>query len=100
VVTEREPWVVTRDECPAALLVLNDAWIDQLYVDPKWTRQGLGSVLIHVAKELNPQAVDLWKFESDLGARRFYERHGFAAIASTDDNDEGAPALHYRWSAS
>jgi hypothetical protein len=57
-------------------------------------------LLINVAKERNPEALDLWTFESNRGARRFYERHGVLVIASTDDgNEEGAPALHYPWSA-
>jgi len=100
VVTEREPWVITSEDRPAALLVLDHGWVDQLYVDPKWTGHGLGSVLINVAKERNPDTLDLWSFASNRGARRFYERHGFQVIASTDDdNEEGARALHYRWSA-
>jgi len=99
VVTDREPWIITRDDRPAALLVLDAGWIDQLYVDPMWTGQGLGSVLLGVAKDRSPEAIDLWTFQSNLGARRFYERHGFLVIASTmGDNEEGAPDLHYRWS--
>ena len=100
IASEREVWIIPDDDRPAALLVLDDRWIDQLYVDPKWTGQGLGSVLVSVAKERSPEALDLWTFQSNLGARRFYERHGFLAIASTEgDNEEGAPDLHYRWSA-
>jgi GNAT superfamily N-acetyltransferase len=82
VVSDRELWVITTEERPAALLVLDHGWIDQLYVDPKWTGHGLGSVLVNVAKERSPEALDLWTFESNRGARRFYERHGFVAIAS------------------
>ena len=33
-----------------------------------------------------------------LHAARFYERHGFAALETTDGaNEEGAPDVHYRW---
>src|SRR3954471_16115473 len=46
-----EVWIITDDDGPAALLVLDHGWIDQLYVDPKWTGQGLGSVLVSVAME-------------------------------------------------
>jgi GNAT superfamily N-acetyltransferase len=101
VIPDRELWVVTHDDLPVALLVLDGGWIDQLYVDPKWTGQGLGSVLVGIAKERRPKYLDLWTFESNLGARRFYERHGFLAVGSTDgDNEEGAPDVHYRWTAS
>jgi GNAT superfamily N-acetyltransferase len=98
VASDREVWIISEDDRPAALLVLDDRWIDQLYVDPRWTGQGLGSVLVSVAKERSPEGLDLWTFQSNLGARRFYERHGFLAIASTEgDNEEAAPDLHYRW---
>jgi GNAT superfamily N-acetyltransferase len=81
-------------------MVLDDGWIDQLYVDPMRTGNGLGSALIDFAKERSPEALDLWTFRSNHGARRFYERHGFIVVGSTeDDNEERAPALHYRWSA-
>jgi GNAT superfamily N-acetyltransferase len=100
VMPDREVWIITRDDIPAALLVLDGGWIDQLYVDPRWTGRGLGSVLLGVAKEQRPDALDLWTFQSNLGARRFYERHGFVAVGSTDgENEEGAPDFHYRWSA-
>ena len=30
---------------------------------------------------------------------RFYERHGFTAVAATNgDNEEGAPDVRYHWS--
>ena len=40
----------------------------------------------------------LWTFQSNHGARRFYERHGFVAVQHTDgDNEEGAPDVRYEW---
>jgi GNAT superfamily N-acetyltransferase len=80
------------------LLVLDDGWVDQLYVDPQWTRHGLGSVLIGLAKKLCPERLDLWTFQSNLAARRFYERQGFVTIDTTDgETEERAPDVHYRW---
>jgi GNAT superfamily N-acetyltransferase len=98
-VSEREVWVIAPGECPVALLVLEGEWINQLYVDPSWTGQGLGSMLVDLAKELHPGHLDLWTFQSNTPARRFYERHGFVAIDTTDgENEEHAPDVHYRWS--
>jgi GNAT superfamily N-acetyltransferase len=98
-VSDREVWVMAPGECPVALLVLDGEWINQLYVDPSWTGQGLGSMLVDFAKELHPEHLDLWTFQSNTAARRFYERHGFAAIDTTDgENEEHAPDVHYRWS--
>src|SRR3954471_23145468 len=42
VASDREVLIITHHDGPAALLVLHDRWIDQLYVDPRWTAQGLG----------------------------------------------------------
>ena len=42
--------------------------------------------------------MQLWAFQSNTGALRFYERHGFVAVEETDgDNEEGAPDLRMRW---
>jgi GNAT superfamily N-acetyltransferase len=93
-----EVWVIEHEDRLVALMVLHDGWIDQLYVDPPSARLGLGSGLLDLAKELNPQGLDLWTFQANTGARRFYERHGFVAVASTDgDNEERAPDVRYRW---
>jgi GNAT superfamily N-acetyltransferase len=99
VLPSRETWVV--DDASAAvvaLLVLDGAWVDQLYVDPGRTGRGLGARLLSLAKAQRPDGLHLWTFQSNTGARRFYERHGFTAIGTTDgDNEEGAPDVHYRW---
>jgi GNAT superfamily N-acetyltransferase len=98
VLPNREAWVIERENHIVALLVLDGTWVDQLYVDPEWTGNGLGSRLLVLAKELRPAGLDLWTFQSNHGAQRFYERHGFAAVAFTDGhNEEGAPDIHYRW---
>ena len=50
---------------------------------------------------LRPAGLRLWTFESNLGAQRFYERHGFRPIERTaGDNEEGAPDILYVWGAS
>ncbi|MCU1491664.1 MAG: hypothetical protein JWM85_3069 [Acidimicrobiaceae bacterium] len=101
VLRERPTWVAENEGEIVALLVLEDGRIDQLYVAPSRTGQGLGSRLVDLAKEQHPAGLDLWTFESNLGARRFYERHGFVAISRTqDDNEERAPDIRYHWSGS
>jgi GNAT superfamily N-acetyltransferase len=100
VLPERETWVIEYDGAIVALLVLEPEWIDQLYVDPDYTGRGFGSRLLDVAKHAYPAGLDLWTFEANTGARRFYERHGFVAVAATDgNNEEGAPDERYHWSA-
>jgi len=91
-------WVVEADDAIAGVMVLNGNWVDQLYIDPHRTGQGLGSSLIDKAKTERPEILELWTFESNVGAQRFYERHGFIAVGRTaGENEEGAPDIHYRW---
>jgi GNAT superfamily N-acetyltransferase len=91
-------WVVEAGTGPVALLVVVNGWIEHLFVDPDWTGQGLGSRLVERAKQLCPDGLELWTFEANVGARRFYERHGFVVVGATDgDNEEGAPDVRYRW---
>ena len=98
VMPSAEVWVAEVDETVTGVLVLNGNWIEQLYVDPDWTNQGLGTALMERAKAERPEALDLWTFKSNQGAQRFYERHGFRAVGGTDgDNEEGEPDIHYRW---
>jgi GNAT superfamily N-acetyltransferase len=98
VLPNREVWVAEANGEPAALLVLDHDWIEHLYADPEWTGRGLGSKLINVAKGRSPGGLNLWAFQSNVRARRFYEAHGFTLEEMTDgDNEEGAPDVRYRW---
>ena len=72
-------------------------WIDQMAVAPDWVGRGLGSrLLAHALATLAPP-VRLYTFQANTGARRFYERHGFAAMAFTDGqgNEEQCPDVLY-----
>ena len=98
VLPTQEVWVAELGDGIVALLVLDAGWVLQLYVDPAFTGRGLGSRLLDLAKEHNPDGLELWTFQANTGARRFYERHGFIAVGMTDgDNEEGAPDVRYRW---
>lgn len=98
VLPNRDVWVWASDAKLSGLLVLNGTWLDHLYIDPDHLGEGLGSELLEHAKSLSPSGLQLWAFQSNLGARRFYERHGFVEGESTDgDNEENAPDVHYTW---
>ena len=98
VLPQQEVWVAEMDDAVVAVLSLDGAWVDHLYVDPAWTGRGVGARLLTRAKAQRPDGLDLWTFQSNTGARRFYERHGFVAVAETDgDNEEGEPDVRYRW---
>lgn len=61
--------------------------------------KGVGAALLTVAKERRPRGVQLWVFQRNVGARRFYERHGFTLVRLTDgqDNEERVPDALYEW---
>jgi len=97
VLPDCEVWVVEAGE-PVAMMALAEGWIDQLYVDPNWTGRGIGSELVGTAQARHPDGLELWTFQANVAARRFYERHGFVAVEMTEgDNEEGAPDVRYRW---
>lgn len=98
VLPTREVWVACSGREIVAVLVLDGDWVDQLYVAPEFTGQGIGSQLVETAKAARPAGLQLWTFQSNAGARRFYERHGFTARDETSrDNEEGAPDVRYVW---
>lgn len=81
------------------LLLLEDAWVHSLYVAPARTGQGIGTALLDLAKSLRPRRLGLWVFETNEGARRFYERHGFVELQRTDGsaNEEREPDIEMVW---
>ena len=53
-----------------------------------------------IAKERRPRGLQMWTFQANGGARRFYERHGFVVMEATDgDNEERAPDVRNEWHA-
>jgi len=76
------------------------AWLMQLYVKPGWTRNGIGANLLRemlTDAKLATPVLRLYTFARNDGARRFYERHGFTAVAFGDGsgNQEGEPDVRY-----
>jgi len=51
------------------------------------------------AQARRPAGLELWTFQVNDGARRFYERHGFRAVEVTDGagNEERQPDVRYAW---
>ena len=77
------------------------AWIRQMAVDPGVVGRGLGSTLLVHALTTLPRPIRLYTFQANSGARRFYERHGFAAVQFTDGrgNEEHCPDVLYELGA-
>ena len=100
-VPQRDAWVAEAGATNKiiAVLVLDNGWVDQLYVHPDHTGQGIGTEMIELAKDSSPTGLQLWTFQSNTDARRFYERHGFVAVEMTDGqaNEERSSDVRYEW---
>lgn len=84
------------------MMILNEegkiGWIDHLYLAPGSVGKGIGSEFIRMAVSELGEVIRLSTFQENMGARRFYERHGFRAIASGDGsgNEENCPDVLYQ----
>jgi chorismate mutase/GNAT superfamily N-acetyltransferase len=94
-----EVWLAEEDDGVVGLLLLEESWVHSLYVDPARTGEGIGGLLLDVAKHARPRGLGLWVFETNEGARRFYRRHGFVDVRRTDgsQNEEGEPDVEMAW---
>ncbi|WP_027944398.1 GNAT family N-acetyltransferase [Amycolatopsis taiwanensis] len=99
VVPQQEAWVAVAGASVAGLLVLADTELEQLYLDPSWRGRGLGDRFMALAKHRRPQGLELWTFQVNEPAQRFYRRHGFVAVERTDGlrNEEREPDIRYVW---
>ncbi|MFF2301810.1 GNAT family N-acetyltransferase [Streptomyces sp. NPDC058128] len=100
VVPQSETWVAVAGETGVVgVLVLDGGDLEQLYLDPSWRGRGLGDRFVELAKRQRPEGLDLWTFQVNAPARRFYERHGFVEAERTDGqrNEEREPDIRYVW---
>jgi GNAT superfamily N-acetyltransferase len=99
---ERWPtWVAEEAGDVVGFLSLHGSTVEQLYVEPGRQNQGVGIALLDQAKALSPERLELWVFQANEGARRFYERHGFRLVELTDGlgNMEKEPDARYEWTS-
>ncbi len=95
-----ETWVASDGDRVVGMMTITPGHLEQLYVAPDRLGEGIGRQLVELAKERSPAGLDLWTFQVNDRARRFYERNGFEAVEQTDgDNQERQPDVRYEWSA-
>ncbi len=90
-------WVAVQDGQIVGYAALGGDVLEQLYILPGFQQQGTGTRLLAVACEAAGDRLSLYAFARNLGARRFYERHGFAVVAESDGarNEEREPDVLY-----
>lgn len=64
VLPNKETWIGEQDGTVIALLVLDEDSIDQLYVDPGHTGNGIGTYLVNLAKACRPGGLRLLTFQT------------------------------------
>ena len=103
VLPNEEVWVAETDETPVGFAALGSRggidFLQHLYVAPQYQRRGVGTELLEQAKERRRGGFSLWVFQGNVGARRFYERHGFRLVELTEGggNEEREPDALYEW---
>ena len=91
---------VAEDEAGIVSFLARDGEeVRLLYSHPDVIGSGAGSLLLDAAKISGVAALELWCFQANQRARRFYEERGFRAVRFTDgqDNEEKVPDVRYRW---
>ncbi len=99
VIDNDETWVACVADDVVGFCAFGATRLNHLYLRPESTGRGIGQRLLRLAKYRRPGGLDLWAFEANAGARRFYERHGFVAVEHGDGtgNEEGEPDVRYAW---
>jgi GNAT superfamily N-acetyltransferase len=98
-IAEQETWLAIDDGRILGLASIEGKRLAHLYVDPADHNRGAGTALLSHVKRRRPDGFDLWCFQANSGARRFYERHGCHAVEFTDGrgNEEKLPDIRFRW---
>ena len=94
-----ELWVADDERRVVGFAGISGDELTHLYVDPPAQNRGVGTALLDHVKGLRPERLELWVFQKNDGARRFYERHGFNLVRLTDGagNMEQEPDALYEW---
>lgn len=98
--------VIPNEDVPIALngaaitgfASFHECWLNHLYVDPEYQTTGIGGSLLRHIQERS-DTLQLWTFQQNHRARRFYARHGFEEAEKTDGcaNEENTPDIRLVW---
>jgi GNAT superfamily N-acetyltransferase len=91
-------WGTFDRDVMTGMIAFHDDWIEQLYVLPEAQGRGIGTELLGVPKDAS-ERLQLWTFQRNARARRFYEARGFILTEETDGlgNEEKEPDARYLW---
>jgi putative acetyltransferase len=90
-------WVAEIAGHVAGFMALQPSFLDQLFIAPHWQGRGLGNALINKAKAVYPHGLSLHCAQGNRPACRFYEHHGFVAVAHRIYQPAAVGDIVYRW---
>jgi len=92
-------WVAEVNGRIVGFLAVKQAagYLHQLFVDPEWQRQGIGTALMTKAKALAPEGLSLHTLEQNAEARAFWENHGFRPGRTGINPINEQRNIEYRW---
>ena len=79
------------------MMAVGGSELDQLYIHVDYQGMGIGTQLLNLAKELSPGKLQLFTFEVNKKAQRFYEKHGFTVIRRGMESHSGMADIRYEW---
>ena len=96
---DRKIFVVSAENHVVGMMALaQDQTITALYVQDGFRSQGVGHLLIAAAKREHSDYLQLWTFQKNIHAIKFYHREGFIEINRTEgDNEENLPDILMEW---
>jgi len=93
----KEVWLALVDDRIAGLACLDNDWLAHLYVHPDHQGHSVGHALFETVRLERPKGFQLWTFQANARARKFYERRGCEVVEFTDGrrNEERKPDMRY-----
>ena len=86
--------VATVDETPVGFVTAVERYIDLLFVDPSYARQGVASALLNALFARVPTGA--LTVESSITAKACFERLGFVGLAEQEVEARGETFVNYR----
>jgi ribosomal protein S18 acetylase RimI-like enzyme len=92
-------WVAEVDSYIVGFMVLikEEQYLDQLFVDAAYQNQGIGSALLNKAKEICTQGLTLHTLRQNTQAYTFYKKHGFKEGRVSTNKVNRQPNIEFRW---
>lgn len=94
-----EIWVAEVEYHIVGFLVVikEEQYLSQIFVNPQYQNCGIGSALLNKAKKICPEGLTLQTLQQNTRACIFYEKHGFKAGKLSVNKINGQPNIEYHW---